>query len=95
MDVGGVFASGLDGLQQAQRRLDAAAQDIAQEAVRDTNEANETSEAPVAEQAELQAGGPVTNSVIELNQAENQALSAAKVVKTADEVLGSIIDIKV
>ena len=38
--------------------------------------------------------GDVTRAVVDLRQAEQQVQASAEVVKTADQLLGSIIDIK-
>lgn len=46
-------------------------------------------------EASAQQNTPVTESLINLRLAETQAQASAKVIETADNMLGSLIDTKV
>jgi len=89
MNIQSAFNSGVTGFNQASDRVAESANNIAQQQVR-----------PVQNQTEAQAEAgnsysqqrPVTDDLINLRVAENDARASARVIETADEVLGSLID---
>ncbi|WP_339515588.1 hypothetical protein [Pseudomonas sp. RL_15y_Pfl2_60] len=75
--TGSAFNAGLTTIQSGQQRVDRAAQDIASGAVADS----------------AQAGTPeITNQLVELRVGQYHAQAGARVLETADEVLGTLID---
>ncbi len=92
---GNAFNSGISTIQSGQRRVDQAATDIASNAATPplqpgtTPPANQVNPAPsVAEQSRPD----LAESLVALRQGQNEAAAGAKLVKTADEVLGTLID---
>lgn len=82
MEVNSALNTGLQGFQEAQSRISEAAQNIASQQVTDaTKDSVETKD--------------LTESLVDLKSAENDAKANANVVKTASDVLGTIIDINV
>ena len=76
------LSTGLQGFQAAQERVTQAAQDIASQSVSDaTTESVNTND--------------LVSSLVELKAAENDAKANAKVIETASDVLGTILDIEV
>ncbi len=73
---------GVQGFQDAQLRASEAAESIASQSVKDASTES-------IEQKDL------VSSLVDLKSAEIDAKANAKVIQTASEVLGSIIDIKV
>lgn len=76
---GNAFSAGLGAIQSGQRRLDQAAGEIAGANVRGVDASN-------------QSGVELAGSLVELTVAQLQAQAGAKVVATADDVLGTLID---
>lgn len=87
------FNSGLNAIQAGQRRVDQAAAEIAGSAV---------TPAPVETPPQQQINPPpsseassptdLAESLVALNVGKTEAQAGAKVVETADEVLGTLID---
>ncbi|MFP6851528.1 MAG: hypothetical protein VCA57_22925 [Pseudomonas sp.] len=94
---GSAFNSGISTIQSGQRRVDQAALDIASNAVTQpqqptsTPPANQVNPAPSAAE---QTRADLSESLVALREGRNEAEAGAKVVKTADEVLGTLIDTK-
>jgi hypothetical protein len=94
---GSAFNSGISTIQSGQRRVDQAALDIASNAVTQpqqptsTPPANQVNPAPSAAE---QTRTDLAESLVALREGRNEAEAGAKVVKTADEVLGTLIDTK-
>ena len=92
---GNAFNSGISTIQSGQRRVDQAATDIASNAVTpplqpsSTPPANQVNPAPSAAE---QSRPDLAESLVALRQGQNEAAAGAKLVKTADEVLGTLID---
>lgn len=89
------FSSGISTIQSGQRRVDQAALDIASNTLApapkptSTPPANQVNPAPsLAEQSRPD----LAESLVALREGQNEAQAGAKVVKTADEVLGTLID---
>jgi flagellar basal body rod protein FlgG len=94
---GSAFNSGISTIQSGQRRVDQAAGDIASNAVTQPQQPNSTPPAnqvnPAPSSAE-QSRPDLAESLVALRQGQNEAQAGAKVLKTADEVLGTLIDTK-
>ncbi|MBP8236650.1 MAG: hypothetical protein KAX63_02925 [Pseudomonas sp.] len=92
---GSAFTSGISTIQSGQRRVDQAAADIASNAVTPPQQPTSTPPAnqvnPAVSAAE-QSRPDLAESLVALRQGQNEAEAGAKVVKTADEVLGTLID---
>ena len=92
---GNAFNSGISTIQSGQRRVDQAAADIASNAATpplqpsSTPPANQVNPAPSAAE---QSRPDLAESLVALRQGQNEAAAGAKLVKTADEVLGTLID---
>lgn len=91
---GNAFSAGLSGIQAGQRRVDQAASEIAGNSL----PAQQPSETPPTQQVEpspeaLGARQPdLAESLVGLTQGRNEVQASARVVETADEVLGTLID---
>lgn len=98
---GNAFNSGVSAIQAGQRRVDQAAAEIASNAVTPTPTPTPTPQPtsapppnqvnPAPSSAE-QSSPDLAESLVALRQGQNEAEAGAKVVKTADEVLGTLID---
>jgi len=92
---GNAFNSGISTIQSGQRRVDQAAADIASNAATpplqpsSTPPANQVNPAPSSAE---QSRPDLAESLVALRQGQNEAAAGAKLVKTADEVLGTLID---
>jgi hypothetical protein len=90
---GSAFNAGLSTIQSGQRRVDQAAAEIASNNVSRPQSSPEpaapTSENRQAEQAEQ---ADLATSLVALQAGKQEVEAGAKVVKTADEVLGTLID---
>lgn len=92
---GNAFSSGVSTIQSGQRRVEQAASDIATNAFiappqaaqsERQSQLNPSAEAPAESRPDL------TESLVALRVGQHEAQAGAKVVKTADEVLGTLID---
>ncbi|WP_286264276.1 hypothetical protein [Thalassotalea atypica] len=98
MEIQSAFNAGLQGFQNATERANEAATNIVQETTR--TEAAESFSPEQQINSEPQVQNRDAGDVIDLNQeivdlkvAEFQAKASAEVVQTADEVLGTLIDV--
>lgn len=82
MQINDALNTGVQGFQNAQSRATQAATEIASQSAARTPEQTEQN-------------NQLVNSLVELKTAEIDANANAKVIQTASDVLGSIIDIKV
>ena len=89
------LSSGLSGIQAGQRRVEQAAGEIAGNAVNppapgsQTPPQNQVNPAPAAAE---QNRPDLAESLVALRVGENEVRANARVVETADEVLGTLID---
>lgn len=101
--------SGVSGIQRGQEQLDAAAQNLASrssqveqpESSRPTATADEgqqasadTRQSSAQESEATTQQSSTTESLVQSQQAERQVEASAQVVETADDALGSIIDVR-
>jgi len=89
MNIQSAFNSGVTGFNQAADRVAESANNIAQQQV--TPEQKQT-EVKAETGNSYSQQRPVTDDLINLRVAENDAKTSAKVIQTADDVLGSLID---
>lgn len=86
---GNAFSSGLSGIQAGQRRVEQAAGEIASNTLPTQAPARQVEPSPQS-QASTQAD--MAESLVGLMQGRNEVQASARVVETADEVLGTLID---
>lgn len=99
MEIQPAFNSGVQGLQKATESADKAATDIAVE--RNTAETSAAQESTVASQASTRELPPpneqkipdLNQSIVDLKVAEHQAKASTQVIKTADDSLGTLLDV--
>lgn len=91
MEIQSAFNSGVLGLQKATEEATQAAANIAAETSvnRDTSSIN-----PIPTNSE-QKIPDLNQSIVDLKVAEHQAKASVQVIKTADEVLGTLLDVTV
>ncbi|MDM8350812.1 hypothetical protein P8H27_18195 [Pseudomonas sp. sp1636] len=91
------FNSGIGTIQAGQRRVDQAAAEIAGGIIAGPQQATQT---PVPNQvnpppeAAGQGRADLADSLVALRVGQNEAQAGARVVRTADEMLGTLIDTK-
>ena len=91
MEIQSAFNAGVQGFQKATEDANQAAADIARNTA-GINEPLQTTNEPVAQS---QSTPNLTQSIVDLKVAEYQAKGSAEVVKTADENLGTLLDVRV
>ena len=84
MEINSAFSSGLYGLNQASQQITESSEKIANHPVNSENTENSSYDSQ-----------PVTAELINMKLAEIQAQASAKVITTADEMVGSLIDVSV
>lgn len=85
--VDSVMASGLQGVQRGVNNAQQAAQNIAETTTQPREQSNNVERAGSDERPSLE------ESIVELKTSERQVEASAQVVKTADDLLGTIVDI--
>ena len=91
MDIQPAFSSGIQGVQQANQDLSRTAFDIASGGTQTVGENTLTAEFG----SQKQSLPDLSESVVDLKVAEYQAKSSVNVIKSADEALGTLLDIRV
>lgn len=89
------FSSGLSGIQAGQRRADQAATEIAGNSLppaQQVSQSNAQNQVNQTRQSAEPTSPDLTESLVSLRVAENEVRANSKVVDTADEVLGTLID---
>ncbi|MET1256901.1 hypothetical protein [Aliikangiella maris] len=81
MEIGNILNIGVQGFQDATNRAAEAAQQIASQSVENSTEESVQTE-------------DLTTSLIELQRAENDARANVKVVETASDLVGTLLDVK-
>ena len=98
MDIHSAFSSGIQGFQKANEDASKAASDIAASTAASTqvvNDNNQATEPMLQNQNQNQIQPNLTQSVVDLKVAEYQAKGSVEVIKTADEALGTLLDVRV
>ena len=88
MEIGSVYNSGLTGLQNATSELRDSSSSIAQK-----NVTREHTEIEAVAQKTERSAESLTTELVNVKVAEYQAKASAKVITTADDALGTLIDI--
>jgi flagellar hook protein FlgE len=99
MEIQSAFNSGVQGFQKATESANQAASDIANQttsARRAEEQFKSETVAPTETKVAIAPEQPVelTEAVVNLKVAEFQSKASAEVIKTADEALGSLIDVR-
>ena len=89
MEIQSAFNSGVQGVQRATQAADQAASDIAAESTA-AHEADAVSTAPVSNEQKVP---DLNQSIVDLKVAEHQAKASTEVIKTADDSLGTLLDV--
>jgi hypothetical protein len=95
MDVSSTINSGLQGLQNARQLVDKSAADITNELVT-TNSINDdtaTSKQTSLNNSRQQEVPELNQSIVNLKVAEYQAKASSEVIKSADDALGTLLDV--
>ncbi|MCE2594748.1 hypothetical protein K6Y31_07955 [Motilimonas cestriensis] len=100
MNIQSAFSIGVEGFQRAQQQVTQSASNIAQQTI---DSANANGNAGIVQDAQTSATllpadrtqQSVVTELVNLTVAEHQAKASAKTISAADEMIGSIIDIKV
>ncbi len=100
VEIQSAFNSGVQGFQKATENANKAASDIVSNTVLDQQAATESQQAiqPSTQsnsQQSTEAQPNLTQSIVNLKVAEYQAKGSAEVIKTADEALGTLLDVRV
>lgn len=96
MEIQSAFASGVQGFQKANDDASQAAANIASQTSQASSEALQSEAAPVAASNTAAQSNQVINvneEIVSLKVAEHQAKASAQVIKSADESLGTLIDV--
>jgi hypothetical protein len=91
------FSSGISSIQSGQRRVDQAAAEIAGNAVAAPSQPAQTpapNQVNPSPEAAGQGPADLAESLAALRVGQHEAQAGARVVRTADEVLGTLIDTK-
>lgn len=94
MEIQSALSSGIQGFQRAEDRANSAAEDIAAQ-VAESRAAQEQLQSKTVTPLASPEPNNLTQSLVELKVAEVQAGASAEVIKTADENLGTLIDVRV
>ena len=94
MEIQSAFNSGLQSFQKANEDASKAASDIAASTSYGAQAVKEST-TTTAPQLQTQAQPDLTQSIVDLKVAEFQAKGSANVIKTADETLGTLLDVRV
>ena len=89
MEIQSAFNSGVQGLQRATETADRAAVDIVAETSA-YQEVEAVSQAPVSNEQKVP---DLNQSIVDLKVAEHQAKASTEVIKTADDSLGTLLDV--
>jgi len=96
MEINNAFAAGVSGLQQADRSIAQSAQRISELNVENSSVEPQPEQAAQAnQQVETQQPVNLTEEVVNLRVQELQSEAAASVIQTADDVVGTLIDLEV
>ncbi len=89
MEIQSAFNSGVQALQSATQAADEAAANI----VAETTAADDAGAAESVEPTEEASVPDLNQSLVDLKVAEHQAKAATEVIKTADDSLGTLLDV--
>lgn len=89
MEIQSAFNSGVQGLQRATETAERAAADIVAQTGA-TSEIDAVSQAPVTTEQKIPN---LNQSIVDLKVAEHQAKASTEIIKTADDSLGTLLDV--
>lgn len=94
MEIQSAFNAGVQGLQRASEEANEAATNIARQS---TVDASAEESATTAQTQSVNSAAPtnLTESVVDLKVAEYQAKASTEVIQSADESLGTLLDVRV
>lgn len=92
MQVQSAFASGVQGLQRSEQALNEASAAIARQPVEQQQRNVESPQPQQATTSSASETRPVTDELVKLRLAERDAQANSKVIQTADQAVGSLID---
>jgi len=95
MDVRSAYNSGLTGFQDASAQLSNASSRIAQAGTAEKSMTGDQQASEINSPSAERAPISITTEVINLKLAEMQAKSASKVISTANDMVGTLIDTSV
>lgn len=96
MEINSAFSSGVSSLNKASEQLTEASQNIAEQSLSSGSQNSPSKEEPVPVAAiSSYSSEPVTTEMINMMLADVQAKSAAKVITTADDMVGLLINVSV
>ncbi len=100
MEIGSTFSSGLQGYQRASNQISEETANINRQTLAQEQQPQQAEAQPTQPQQQALAasngnGNSVESSIVNLNAELNNAQANVRSVETADQVLGSIIDIRV
>ncbi len=96
MEIQSAFNSGVQGLQKANEEVTESAREIARETLAsEQNEPPSSSSTTSSLKAAETATSGLTDAIVNLKVAEVQARASTDVIKTADENLGTLLDVRV
>jgi len=97
MEIQSAFSSGLQGFQKAQDDANQAAESIAANMTvspESSGQAQESRPTTLNQNASASDFSNINQAVVDLKVAEFQAKASANVIHTADEVLGTLLDVR-
>jgi hypothetical protein len=100
MEIQSAFNSGVQGFQNAKSTADKAAADIVSRTNLNTEDIAATNTEAITSEVNTEISNPTTNPVPDLNQsivnlkvAEFQAKASTEVIRSADDSLGTLLDV--
>ncbi|GHF99643.1 hypothetical protein [Thalassotalea marina] len=96
MDIGSAFNAGIQGFQKATDTANQAASDIARAVGYNAEEPSlgqQVNDQTVEQNTGSGDLSDLNQSIVEMRVAEYQAKASAKVIETADETLGTLLDV--
>ena len=94
MSIGSVLNTGLAGMQRSSREMQKSAQDIVEIGMGLNSNGSETVESFPASQKSQDSLGDLAEPLVNIKFEQLIFEASAKIVKTADETLGALIDLK-
>lgn len=92
MEIQSAFNSGVQGFQNAQATADKAASDIVQNTALNTEQSGEVSTEVNLTPASTEVP-ELNQAIVNLKVAEHQAKASSEVIQSADETLGTLLDV--
>lgn len=92
MEIQSAFNSGLQGFQKATEQANKAAENIAANTVVSSTDVSEV-ESEASASSNQSTIPDLNQSLVDLKVAEHQAKSSARVIESADESLGTLLDV--